>query len=365
MDLCKHITLLYLSHKYWTTIQFINNYFHLSLKSLSLNIMTTTTTELIVETETVDSLERQALKTASIENIPPPQEDTPLSKAERDAERAFTPRKHGCCGKKMWNYYLCGIDEKDGGAKTGSCCDADHLSMHLFFLMFIGSFFVLISGYNEPSDDGDIPSDTYYFIGMGWGLAVCLWGFWQLGRILGRRMQAAKIMDETTQLKKQSGNLQTNIHNAQDKRAKLAATHKITKDTTDQLKKKFNNIKKWTDQSKLISDQNSKIGAVLNDKLWKLMDDIQAELIESEKQVVISLYNQIQMSDGEKGLSRQEFAVFIKKLPDAYKQKFKFEVGSFDEYAGNDGVLDRNELFEILDKISEVEATKENEGNET
>ena len=117
------------------------------------------------------------------------------------------------------------------------------------------------------------------------------------------------------------------------------------------LKTKFLELKIWTDQSKIITDQNSKVAILLADKIYKMERDIEAELIASEKGVIEALYDSMHFKDGEKGLSKEEFKTFLARLPKKYKERFKFDLGfNFDQEAGDDGVLDRRELDRFMEQ---------------
>ena len=258
----------------------------------------------------------------------------------------------------MWRYYCCnGI---------GSCCDVDHLTMHVFFIALIGSvglFGVVIDGSSSTSStstDAQIPVATY-FGGMGFSIAVCVWAFWQINRILGGRMDAAKIMDVNMEFKQARGNFGNNIAAAQDVKQRLEETHLKTAETTDLLKQKFIDLKTWTDQSKIITDQSSKVAILLADKIYKMEKDIEDELIASEKGVIEALYDSMHLEDGIKGLDENEFKEFLRRLPKKYKERFKFDLKfNFEQEAGTDGILDRRELDKFMEQtIREIALEQE------
>ena len=117
------------------------------------------------------------------------------------------------------------------------------------------------------------------------------------------------------------------------------------------MKSKFLELKVFTDQSKIITDQNSKLAILFADKIYKLERDIEAELIASEKGVIEALYDSMHLKDKQKGLSEEEFKTFLARLPKKYKERFKFDLGfNFDQEAGSDGVLDRKELDGFMEQ---------------
>ena len=287
----------------------------------------------------------------------PTRPETAVERAQREAEEAFAPKPHGRCGRNMWNFYCC-----DGLA---SCCDVDHLAMHLFFIGFVGGFSFLIAGFGQLSEAVTQITIETYFLGMGFAIGIAVVGYWQINQTLAGRLKAAELMDINGKLAVERGNLDNNIKAAISVKDKLSATHDKTQETTELLRQKFNEIKTITDQSKIISDQSSKLGILLKDKYEKLIADLEAELIASEKGVIEAIYDGLHLNDGEAGLDETEFGEFVNKLPNVYKKRFKFEVGAFNEYAGTDGILSRQELDTFLNQFiqDEINAANNNNGN--
>ena len=161
-----------------------------------------------------------------------PLNESSVTELERRAKQAFEPKPHPCCtseccGKNMWKFYCC---PEDG---ISSCCDADHLTMHLFFLAFIGSFVLLgvdINGVSNGSSSTQIPAATY-FTGLGFSIAVIIWAFWQINRILNGRMQAAKLMDINIAFKVNRDKFGNNIKATRDVKGRLEEPHAKTVET--------------------------------------------------------------------------------------------------------------------------------------
>ena len=132
---------------------------------------------------------------------------------------------------------------------------------------------------------------------------------------------------------------------------------------TELLREKFLDLKTWVDQSKIISNQNNQVVVLLSDKYLKLLDNLKAELVASEKGVIEAVYDSLHLRDGRKGLDEEEFGLFVARLPEGYKERFKFELGAFRQLAGNDGIFDRRELDIYLNKFAEEQVLRAKEGN--
>ena len=230
----------------------------------------------------------------------------------------------------------------------------------MFFLGLVVSVILTVQGLNDSENAQDYPPIfPWYLIGAGWGIFIIIWSFWQLGRILRGRRDSADIIDKNQQLKAESGNLFNNIQNARKAEKRLRETHETTKETTDLLKEKYKDIKKWTDSTDIISGQNSKIASQIRRKFGRMLRKLREELVLSEMGVIEALYDEIHLDDGNEGLTKDGYQKFINQMPEEYRNKFKFRMSDFMQYAGDDEILQKEELMEVLEAVVESEMDKE------
>eukprot|EP01083_Nonionella_stella_P233473 822518_1 len=244
------------------------------------------------------------------------------------AEELFQPRPTGKCCTKMWQWYWC----PGRYDTTSGCCDVDHIAAHLFVLSIIGLVVAFISAYfQDYQAEKKAKQPTFeitFLIGMGTSIVMAIWGLWQISiKLFNGRLKAAKILDANNNLRKERANLDDNIRSATNVNAKLQRTNQRKKRATEALKTLFTNLNEMTGQMELISDTNKKIGAVIKDKYKNLLLKLKDELIQSEKMVIETIYNNLHLRDGEAGLDQNEFKEFVRKLPPPNGQNFKIEVG--------------------------------------
>ena len=85
------------------------------------------------------------------------------------------------------------------------------------------------------------------------------------------------------------------------------------------------------------------------------MKTMQENLIRHEKQILMKVFDHLEMKDRVDGLSKDEFENFWTQMPSSYVQRWRAMGITFEELAGDD-VLDYEEFRSLVDKFAEQEA---------
>ena len=321
--------------------------------------------------------------------------------AHKAAEKAWEPKSCGKCGRNLWSYYClgccscicsglsmnqenpnaapqrtggltrccdlcCGSDNEDG-FDDPYCCDSTHLTMHLFFLLLITSIGFLISGSVSSPNVNAFTSELKDWIlhsfipGSIISILVVLFAFAQINRILRARMRAGKLLDEIEGLDAETKKFVIGVATTKHLKERVMDAEERRSNTVNDLRKKFKDLKVITDGGLIISDQNNKLGLLLVTKFMRIQDKLEAALIESEKAIIEAIYEGLQFKDGKKGLDQEEFEEFVHKLGGGYREKFRLQLNNFEQWAGDDGIFDRKELFTLLDMVSREQALEVDE----
>ena len=86
------------------------------------------------------------------------------------------------------------------------------------------------------------------------------------------------------------------------------------------------------------------------------MQTMQESLIRHEKEILNKVFDHLEFGDEKPGLSREEFKSFWKQMPNSYADRWKKTGKTFEDIAGDDGVLDYNEFTAMCDSFAEQEA---------
>ena len=88
------------------------------------------------------------------------------------------------------------------------------------------------------------------------------------------------------------------------------------------------------------------------------MNSMQQSLIRSEKSILHSVYDNLEWDNNMKGLSREQFEMFWKKLPPSYYKRWLNLGKTFEEIAGDDEILDYNQFIQMVDQFAKQEAAQ-------
>eukprot|EP01084_Bolivina_argentea_P219881 372785_1 len=169
-----------------------------------------------------------------------------------------------------------------------------------------------------------------------------------MGLLFASRMKAAELLDASNKLREERFKLDENIARTNNVRLRLTKTNERKGQITDEFKKVYDRLHSRQEDMRLLTQVNAQIGTLMEDKYQKLLVDMEEELINSEKGIIKSIYNAMHLQDGVAGLNKREFEKFLDRLPEGYQEKF--ELKDFDKIAGDDGILDRLELFDRLNE---------------
>mmetsp|Transcript_14713 Transcript_14713/g.13201 ORF Transcript_14713/g.13201 Transcript_14713/m.13201 type:complete len:279 (+) Transcript_14713:45-881(+) len=121
------------------------------------------------------------------------------------------------------------------------------------------------------------------------------------------------------------------------------------------------NIMKFQELDKnlrTISDSNIKGIEKIQKKSRMVMDSMNQSLVRSEKSILHSVYDNLEWDNNMKGLSKQQFDMFWKKLPRSYYKRWLNLGKSFEDLAGDNGILDYKEFTQMVDDFAKKEAAQ-------
>ena len=287
-----------------------------------------------------DEEEEKRLTTQQIEEL-----DKQEKAAALKVEQQFNGRSWGLCGVNMWKWWC-----------SPPRCDSDHIQFHIFWLGWVGSIILVIVFASNFDYQTNTPPTIVYFISVGWGVGVIAWAFFQWTTVLNLRQKLAEVADNITLLRKTTQSITKSVSSANQIKLKLKDVNDVTVQTTNDLKKTFGTFLSKSIDIKKMSKNNDKLTKLLTIKYKEIEIELRNQLIISEMKVIEQVYNNIQFSDDEKGLTQNEFDEFVNRLPEQYKIKFNKINKNFRAYAGSDGILNRTELFQLMKQFAAQEA---------
>jgi len=164
----------------------------------------------------------------------------------------------------------------------------------------------------------------------------------QIERLSGEN---SKYEGELGKLRSTTSRLKTEVTSVQ---ASVGGLEKSVDEYQEQLKG-FEPLK---DELKSVHGDNQEIHDLL-ESTNRLFDDMSRIAIQNEKAHLLSIYYECEFRDSSDGMSKDEYIRFLGRL--SKPQRLKFEkLGTFEELAGADGIIDVQEFQQILSKFLET-----------
>merc|ERR1712154_608259 len=120
----------------------------------------------------------------------------------------------------------------------------------------------------------------------------------------------------------------------------LSSVEAGLKESNRKLKENVEKFRKLDENLKKLADSNIEGLEKLQKSSEQVMKTMQENLIRHEKQ----------------GLSKAEFEDFWAQMPNSYMERWKRMGQTFEDIAGDDGVLDYDEFRQMVDGFAEQEA---------
>ncbi|ETO11085.1 hypothetical protein RFI_26292 [Reticulomyxa filosa] len=234
--------------------------------------------------------------------------------------------------------------------KLASVIKLTKLVVPFFCLIVIFSLFALIIGLIVSSLQSSLIVEVL-ICGFAGGLfgawGVFKWGTIQeeIDRLKGENQ---KYEGELIQLRATKDQLSGEV-------AQVQSSVDNLKGSVDELNEQLGAFDELRQGLEQIAGTNEDIASVL-DNTTKIFRDMRTLALANEKASILAIYYEVAFRDDEPGLSKQEYERFKGRL--SKKQREMFErIGSFENLAGGDKVLDLVEFQEVLEKfLAEVDA---------
>ena len=81
-----------------------------------------------------------------------------------------------------------------------------------------------------------------------------------------------------------------------------------------------------------------------------IYSDIHSIIIENEKTTLYEMYYDVELRDGMKGLTKREWNQLVSRLTVNQSKRFA-KFGTFEEIAGNDGIMSFQEFQDLVKKM--------------
>jgi len=130
-------------------------------------------------------------------------------------------------------------------------------------------------------------------------------------------------------------------------------THSLNRDV-DNLKATLSQYDELKNSLSEICGDNQQLNDLIND-VNDMYNSMKNTILSNTRAGILSAYYDAALKDDEEGMSQREYKRFLARLDKKTREIFK-EFGSFEEIAGDDGLIDLNEFQGLVDKLLSEQA---------
>merc|ERR1712154_704140 len=118
----------------------------------------------------------------------------------------------------------------------------------------------------------------------------------------------------------------------------MGTTHSLNRDV-DNLKSTLSQYDELKESLTEICGDNQELNDLIND-VNDMYDSMKKTILSNTRAGILSAYYDAALKDDEEGMNQREYRKFLARLDKKTREIFK-EFGSFEEIAGDDGLIDK------------------------
>jgi len=196
----------------------------------------------------------------------------------------------------------------------------------------------------SSSMTGDILSGL---VGIGLGLFAAQ----HFRTLLGLKEQLGKFAKNNREMRRQNAFLSQTVSKLNKKQEELAAVNADLMETSNQYKANIKKFEEIDQKLKTLGDDNIAGLENLREMSDKVLGSLKKEMIGHQRDILRTTYEAMEYGDDQEGMNKEEYERYLNALPQEYRDRVK-KLGSFEDIAGDDGVLDLDEFTKMADNFS-------------
>lgn len=266
------------------------------------------------------------------------EQDLIQSNIEVEVENKRGPPKkdYGKCG--MWKWY--------------AEAPMKRFRFLIFFICGCLTIIWLLMFAASPDDAG-----SYIFAGVI-VIIMSLWAVAHFRLLTKLTNQVDKLYNLNKAFSDENRKLRKDVMTLSKTEKHLSGVQHQIKNLNVKLKENIMKFQELDKNLRTISNSNIKGIEKIQKKSRMVMDSMQQSLVRSEKSILHSVYDNLEWDNNMKGLSRQQFDMFWKKLPRSYYKRWLNLGKTFEQLAGENGILDYKEFTQMVDEFAKQEAAQ-------
>ena len=133
---------------------------------------------------------------------------------------------------------------------------------------------------------------------------------------------------------------------------KLEDIERELESSSGALRSNFGEFTEWHAKIKKDTQSNKETAHDINRDFESAINQYHKMLIQNERAIADKAFHHIQGKDGVEGLSKNEFDDLLIRLPPRWKLAFKRLDRTFEDFAGDDDIIDHSEFRLFMDEMA-------------
>merc|ERR1719233_2184127 len=151
-------------------------------------------------------------------------------------------------------------------------------------------------------------------------------------------------------MRSQNARLKAAVDKLSKQQAELSAINADLMETSNEYKKNIAKFSEIDNKLKTLGDDNIAGLETLREMSTTVIGSLKKELIQHERDILRTAHQSFELSgDAEEGMNKEEYERFLAALPEEFRLRFQNMGKTFEEIAGDDGVIDLDEFTKLCD----------------
>jgi len=256
-------------------------------------------------------------------------------------ESARPPKQHtGPCGCYSW--YL--------DADTGSKCKGQKLTFFLYCLiglLGVVFFIVYLTDESEMFNSG-------FILACALAILMSILAVSGFRDVIRLQQTINDLVSSTKALAQERDKIRKEVDNLQNAHRKLQGIERELDSSSTALRRNFGEFVDWNKEVQRESEKNSTQAKDINRDFKNAIKQYHAMLIQNELAIADKAFHHILGgAQSKKGLDQQEFEDLLHRLPPRWKDKFQELDKSFEDFAGDDEIINQGEFRKFMKAMAE------------
>merc|ERR1711879_429445 len=170
--------------------------------------------------------------------------------------------------------------------------------------------------------------------------------------VLALKEQLNKLTKNNADFKIQNSRLSTTVSKLSKKQEELAAVNADLMETSQQYRANIRRFQEIDEKLKTLGDDNIAGLENLREMSKNVMGSLKKEMFQHQRDILRTTQQAFEFGDDNEGMNKEEYERFLGALPPEFRERFESMGQTFEDIAGDDGIIDLDEFTELADRFS-------------